>query len=250
MAKHHLTGAGQLYFGDGYQGGLASRNDRHGAEFMPITKIDLGSPIIADTNALIVAATTTELPDTETVTYTFPAVSASPQDGANLTGILDFPRNITCLTTHGSSIVAMTVLITGLDEFGETMTETITIAATGTSEVDVGLKAFKSLTTIAITAVADAEANTLNMGFGDVLGLPYKLEGEFDVLAQYADTTEEKLASVWVAADATDPATDTTGDVRGTVVPDTTLNGTVNFIVWMKVADPATRTGLVGVPQV
>lgn len=247
--KHHITSAAQLYYGDGYHPGIFNDNARKGAEMTPIVKIDLGAPIVGDPNALIVAATSTELPDTETVTYTFPVATASPQDGVNLTGIMDVPRNITSITSHGSSVVAMTILVTGTDTYGEAMSELLTVAATGTSQAADGAKAFKTVTSIAVTAAADAEANTLNMGFGDVLGLPYKLEGEYDVIAQYADTTEEKLASVWVAAVTTDPATTTTGDVRGTVNPDTTLDGSVNFYVWMKVADPSTKVGLGGLLQ-
>jgi hypothetical protein len=249
MPKYHLTHADRLFWGGGHHPGIFNDLGRKGMEITPIVKIDLGAPLTLDTNGLIVAATSTELPDTETVTYTFPATSSSPQDGANLTGIMDVPRNITSVTTHGSSIVAMTILVTGTDTYGEAMSELITVAATGTSEIDDGIKAFKTVTSIAITAAADAEANTLNMGFGDVLGLPYKLEGEYDVLAQYADTTEEKLASVWVAAVATDPATTTTGDVRGTVNPDTACDGSVNYYVWMKVDDVSTKTGLGGVLQ-
>ena len=235
--------------GDGYYAGRYGRNERRGALMVPITKIDLGSPIVADTNGLVLAATSTELPNNETVTYTFPG-SASPLDAANTDGVLDFPRNVTAVTSHGSSVVAMTILVTGTDEYGEVMSELLTVTATGTSKVTDTLKAFKTVTSIAIASSSDAEANTLNMGFGDVLGIPYKLEGEYDVLAFYADAVEEKLASVFVAADATSPATTTTNDVRGTVDPDTTLDGTVNLVLWMKVADPTTKIGLVGVDQV
>ena len=215
-----------------------------------LIKLDMGTPIVGDTDALIKAATSTELPDTETVTYTFPAVSATPQDGANITGIMDVPRNITALVTHSTSIVAMTVVITGTDVFGEAMTELMTVVATGTSTAYNGLKAFKTVTSIAITATGDAEANTLNMGFGDVLGIPYVLTHESDVLGFYADTTEEKLASVFVAADATSPATNATGDVRGTVNPNTTLDGSVQYYLWMDVRNTSGSYGLKGVTQV
>ena len=250
MAKHHLTHASQLYYGGGYHAGIWNDNRRNGAEITPIVKVDLGAPITLDVNGLVVAATSTELPDTETVTYTFATDGgASPLDGANTDGVLDAPRNVTSVTSHGSSVVAMTILVTGTDTYNEVMSELLTVPATGTSQAVAGTKAFKTVTSIAITAAADAEANTLNMGWGDVLGLPYNLEGEYDVLAQYADTTEEKLASVWAAADATDPATTTTDDVRGTVDPNTACDGSVNYIVWMKVADPSTKVGLGGVTQ-
>lgn len=228
---------------------LVTKSGRMGISKNQLIKLDMGTPIVGDPNALIVAATSTELPDTETVTYTFPAVSASPQDGANITGIMDVPRNVTALVTHGSSIVAMTITVTGTDVYGEAMTELITVVATGTSTAYNGTKAFKTVTSIAVTAAADAEANTLNMGFGDVLGIPYVLTHESDVLGFYADTTEEKLASVFVAADATNPATNATGDVRGTVNPDTTLDGSVQFWLWMHVQDTGTDTGLAGITQ-
>lgn len=249
MSKHNVSNANELYWGKGRYAALLGRNGRIGGRMDPITKVSLGTPIVADPNALIVAATSTELPNTETVTYTFPDSGGStPIDGANQTGILDYPRNITAAVTHGSSIVAMTILVSGKDEYDEDMSELLTVTATGTSKTVNGLKAFKKVLTIAVTAAADAEANTLNMGFGDVLGLPYQLEHESDVLAFYADTTEEKLASVFVPA-VTVVATTTTGDVRGTVNPDTTLDGSVEFWCWMKIKDVDTKRNLVGVTQ-
>ena len=100
-----------------------------------------------------------------------------------------------------------------------------------------------------MTAVGDAEANTVGLGFGDVLGIPYVLTDESDVLGFYADATEEKLASVFVGAVATNPATNATGDTRGTVNPNTTLDGSVQLYLWMSVQDPSTVVGLVGVTQ-
>jgi len=246
MAEHTISHADALFWGNAKKLG---GDDKRGVPMTPIYQADLGAPLTLDANGLIAGATGTELPDTETVTYTFADdAGVSPLDGANQTGVLDVARNITCLTTHGSSIVAMTVTVTGTDVYGEAIQETITIAATGTSEADNGVKAFKTVTTIAITAAADAEANTLNVGWGDVLGLPYRLAGEYDVLAVYADSTEE-LASATVVAGVSATATATTGDVRGTVTPNTATDGSVNYRVWMKLNGVATDAEAYGVAQ-
>ena len=246
MAEHTISHADALFWGNSKKLGA---DDKRGVPMTPVYQADLGAPIALDANGLMIGATGTELPDTETVTYTFADDGGvSPLDGANQTGILDVARNVTCLTTHGSSIVAMTVTVTGKDEYGEALVETITIAATGTSAADNGVKAFKSVSSIAITAAADAELNTLNVGWGDVLGLPFRLGGEYDVLAAYADATEE-LASATVVAGVTTTASATTGDVRGTITPNTSTDGSVNFRVWMKVNGVATDTEAYGVAQ-
>ena len=248
MSKHSITNASELFFGKGRYAPLLGINGRLGAPITPVIQVDLGAPLTLDADGLIKAATSTELPNTETVTYTFPVASASPQDGANLTGILDVPRNITVTTTHSSSVVAMTVLVTGTDTYDEPISELITVAATGITQADAGAKAFKTVISVAITAAANAEANTCNIGWGDVLGLPYVLTGEYDVLAFYADTTEEKLAATFVAAVST-VATTETGDIRGTVTPNTATDGSVNYYLWARVRDNSTKRGLVGVTQ-
>jgi len=149
--------------------------------------IDLGAPITLDADGLIKAATSTELPDTETVTYTIATAGTSPLDGASQTWVLDAPRNITATVTHDSSVVAMTIKVTGKDVFDVEMYEEMSIAATGTSQTAAGLKAFKEVTSVAITAAADAEANTLNLGWGDVLGLPVYVPDASYVAAEMED---------------------------------------------------------------
>ncbi len=248
MARHNISNAEDLFSGEAQFG--PANSALNGIPLTPLFLIDLGAPITLDTNGLIVAATSTELPDTETVTYTFPVVSASPQDGANVSGVLATPRNITCLTTHGSSIVAMTVLVTGTDVYGIVMSELITIAATGTSEVDVGAKAFATVTSIAITASADAEANTLNMGWGDVLGLPYRVDVDGILSVVEAGLPIAATAANFVPAVTTDPATTTTGDVRGTYIPETAADGTLTIQLLAKVAGRATKVEAYGIDQV
>lgn len=219
--------------------------------YSQIVAIDLGSPETADNDSMIDAATSTELPDTETVTYTPDTDGTSPTDGAQAVvtkdGVkyweLDVPRNVSVLTTHGSSIVAMTVTVTGLDQYGETLVEEITVAATGTSATDAGLKAFKWVRSIAFTAAADAEANTSNVGFGDVLGLPAFLPSTGYVLGELEDGV---AASAGTLVDGdTLTATATTGDVRGTYDPNSAADGDAGFVLLAALPDPNDK----GVPQ-
>lgn len=207
--------------------------------------LNLGAPLTADTDAMIKAATSTEAPDTETVTYTPDTDATSPTDGAasvvSVNGVdyweLDVPRNILSTVTHGSSVVAMTITVTGLDIYGNTMSETITVAATGTSQVDNGAKAFKHVRSIALTAAADAEANTVNVGWGDVIGLPVFLPSTAYVLAELEDNADATAGTL--VAGVSTAATATTGDVRGTYDPNSAADGAKDFQLVALIPDPS-----------
>jgi hypothetical protein len=141
----------------------------------------------------------------------------------------------------------MTVTVTGYDEYKVKMTETLTITATGTSKTAAGKKAFAYVESISITSAGNATTNTLNLGVGDVLGLPYKLASKADCLGVWFDDAVD--SATLVVADATSPATATTGDVRGTVDLDGTLNGTKTAVVWMHVPDFRLASEVLGVDQ-
>lgn len=246
MARHNITNAENLFTGEAYFG--PANSGLRGIPMTPLLLISLGAPALGDADSLIDAATSTELPDTETVTYTFPG-TASPVDGAMSDGILDFPRNVSIVTTHGSSVVAMTILITGLDEYGVVTSELVTVAATGTTQTDATLKTFKSITSIALIAAADAEANTVNIGTGDVLGLPYRIDSGEVVSIIEADNMIPTTGTL-VFADTTDPATTTTGDVRGTYNPTQTLNGSLVTRLLVMVSGRASKVDAFGIDQV
>jgi hypothetical protein len=233
MSRHTLSHADELFFGNAqynpYQGAL------RGIKADLLTFVDLGAPIVADPDALIDAATSTELPNNETVTYDFPG-TVSPQDNvAGQSGVLATPRNITVNTAHASSVVAMTITVHGRDVYGDLMSEEIAVAATGTSQVDAGLKAFKSVHQITIASAGNAESNTVDIGFGDVLGLPFRIENAMRVVGFYeTGALEVATLGTLVAADDTTP-TAVTGDVRGTYNPSDTLDGTVTFGILLRV---------------
>ena len=78
--KHHLSSAQELYVGAGYDALLFGTNGRKGVPVHLLTRVSLGSPIALDADGLIVGATSTELPNNGTKTYTTANHGASPID--------------------------------------------------------------------------------------------------------------------------------------------------------------------------
>ena len=209
--------------------------------------INLGAPITADTDNMVKAATSTEAPNAETVTYTPDTNGVSPTDGVGpvvtKNGVkyweMDVPRNVSAAVTHGSSVVAMTIVATGLDEYGAAVSETLSITATGTSKTAAGLKAFKWVRSIALVSASDAEANTVNVGFGDVLGLPVALPQKGLVVGEMEDGAAPTAGTLVAAVRST--ATATTGDVRGTYDPNSAANGSKVFSLVATLPDPSDK---------
>jgi len=260
--KQLVATADELFAGRAYDSGLYGVQKFKGRPISFLTKIDLGTPIIAVTNSLIKAATSTEMPNAATKTYV-PGVVTSPLDSADLPSTttiqtvdgavlcwkLDVPRGITSTVTHGSSVVAMTVKLTGYDQYRAKMVETHAITATGTSKTVAGKKAFKYLSKIELIAAGDATANTANIGFNNALGLPYKLAEYADLLSVWFNDTVDNATVA--KADTTATQTAITGDVRGAIVIAGTLDGSKTLKAWMHISDAnaATRNGLLGLPQ-
>jgi hypothetical protein len=143
----------------------------------------------------------------------------------------DVARNIVAAWT-GTAVLT----VTGTDMYGYAQTES---SASGTSFT--GKKAFATITSIAVSANVTA----CTVGTGNALGLPFKcISG--DVFAfMFNDAVD---ASTFVKADVTYPATSTTGDVRGTLTPAGTLNGSSFYSVLLKPKDASTQVDLFGVP--
>ena len=129
-------------------------------------------------------------------------------NGARVTSgvaYMDVPR---CVSVYGGSDESgKTFLFTGKDEYGQTMSELVT----GPNNTTVyGAKAFWTVTSVYASA---ATAGAVEIGFGDKFGLPFKL---LDVPIPRWNGTLAQDAGTYVPAVTTDPATTTTGDVRGT----------------------------------
>lgn len=234
MSTHNLSRASSLFAGDVYYARYHTNNSdegraKSGLPVDPVAFVNWGAPLALDTNAFVAAATGAELPNAATKTYTTADAAVSPIDDAGLPatssvimadGIaysvwtMDVPRNFTEVTTHSTSIVAMTITVSGFDEYGVAMSELFTVTATGTTKAVAGKKAFKYVKSIAITAAGDATANTLNAGFGDVLGLPFRMDNKNKFIPM-GNGAPDASATLVIADDTA--ATTSTGDVRGTV---------------------------------
>jgi hypothetical protein len=243
MGSHNVSTASDV------RSGAALNANRSAPRGVPIANLVIESfvPIVADADALIDAATSTELPNATTTTYSFPVTTAaSPQDGANTTGILDVPRNITAAASHGSSVVAMTIVVSGYDVHGAPMKETLSIAATGTSQTATGGKAFKRVTSIAITSAGNATTNTLDIGFGAVLGLTYRPKIGGFIRGRLNEDSAD--AGTYTAPIRT-TSTATTADVRGMYAYAGTANGTNRFTVLYVADNGPTDADAYGIAQ-
>jgi len=214
----------------------------------------LGTPGVADADFLIKAALGDELPDAadpgETVTYLASATDASPHDAAapattiNGVAVWDvrngatYGRNLVSVVSHDTTAVSLDILISGYDYLGQAMSELHQV--TNAAKTKTGAKAFAYVKSVAITAAADASADTLNIGTGSKLGLPLALQKIGHLVAASLGGVQELInvaANVTaVAAVTTSPATTTTGDVRGTVTFNGTLDGTAEAMVAYHVA--------------
>lgn len=97
----------------------------------------------------------------------------------------DVPRNLT--VTGNASTVAGNVVITGTNQAGEVITETI--VASGTATI-VGNKAFATVTSILLPAYASAGTERIRVGTGAKLGLPVSI-GRDSVVAAFLGGVRE-----------------------------------------------------------
>jgi len=152
--------------------------------------------------------------------------------------------------TYTLGVAPQTATISGYDYYGQAMTQAITTSSAVSTAVNT-TKAFYQITSIAI---GGATGTALTVGTTDVLGLPVRaIDGAYIVNAGWNNTAGYD-AGTWVKADMTNPATSSTGDVRGTYIPSSATDGTKRLV--MAIAIPAigsgpnsTRQGTLGVNQ-
>ena len=187
--------------------------------------------------ANIAASQTASAAGAVTLTAGTSAKSVVRPDGVSVIQ-LNTPRALQINT----STTARTITISGYDYYGQPMTEAITVATAGTAKS--GKKAFYQIASATINGTATA----VTIGTADICfdaGYVVKV-GWNNTLAQDAGT--------FTVADMTNPATSTTGDVRGTYQPSTASDGIKRLVMTIAlpgiaVGPNATRTGALGVTQ-
>jgi hypothetical protein len=128
-----------------------------------------------------------------------------------------------------ADLSGVTFTVRGFDVYNEPMTETITGPdGDPTPATTAGLKAFKRVTSV---YASGAVATGVEVGTIDKFGLPFRLSDLGQVVrVGWTQTLADNAATVAVGV-TTDPATATTGDVRGTVIPSSAANGTRRLVV-------------------
>lgn len=159
---------------------------------------------------------------------------------------LDVPRAVEVVQAAAGTQRIFT--ITGYDYAGQKMSEAITSTVNATVA---GKKAFKQVLSV---AVSGATTTACTVGTTDILGVPVRVtDAGYVIHAGWAAALADDAGTL-VAADTTDPATTTTGDVRGTYVPSSATDGVKRLV--MAIGTPglaagpnATRAGAFGVTQ-
>jgi hypothetical protein len=161
---------------------------------------------------------------------------------------LDVPRAITI--TSGGNDSGIAFLISGYDVYGEPMTQLLTGGNAGAATTT---KAFMSVVSIVPNG---AVATTAEAGTADVFGLPVAVvDAGYIIHVGWANSLTTN-AGTFVAAVATTPATNLTGDVRGTFAQSgAASNGTNRLVISialskLNISLSQTILGVKGVTQV
>ena len=165
---------------------------------------------------------------------------------------LNTPRALQLTTVSGTITTSRNLTISGYDYYGQPMTEVIATGTTSSAVANVsGKKAFYQVSSIAINGSLPV---AITVGTTDIFGLPVRCFDAGYVVKVGWNNTLAQDAGTLTVADMTNPATSTTGDVRGTYLPSSASNGVKRLV--MTIAVPAiavgpnaTRTGALGITQ-
>lgn len=152
---------------------------------------------------------------------------------------MDVPRNVT-LTVATTDQSARTVTIIGTDVYGNAMRENITGPNNNTVQ---GKKAFKTVTSATVDgAVA---TNGISIGWGNILGLPVFLPSVGYILKEMQDGAAATAGTVVAGIRLAAGSTATSGDVRGTYLPNAAPDAAKVYVLLVSLPDP----GYLGMAQ-
>jgi|SaaInl7_135m_RNA_FD_contig_101_233403_length_2909_multi_4_in_0_out_0_1 hypothetical protein len=173
-----------------------------------------GAPRAADTNSVATARTDT-------------GASATVTTGTSING-LPIPRNITA-TAGGTAadVRAEQVVITGVDEAGTIISESLTAFTENTTGTVTGTSIFNSITSILYPAM-DGTGATIAIGHGDLVGIGKRLKRNTVISTHLGGTLEGTAPTV--LTDGTN-LTDNTADLNSA------LNSTQVVIDYIETPD-------------
>ncbi len=135
------------------------------------------------------------------------------------------PRNVVITVTHATAVVAMSGTIFGTGMDGKPLQEDWSVTAGTASKTFTGKKAFSTVTRITETIAADASANTIIAGTGNVLGVGVQVAVPSAVKEMAIGVVVTTGTLVAASAVATD-------DPLGTYTPAAAPNGANNYDIW------------------
>lgn len=168
-------------------------------------------------------------------------------DGSNSTVmVLDVSRCPSLTSTANLSAINFT--LTGFDEYGKKLTSTIAGPNANTVTFP---KAVKSVLSV-VPNTTDG-TNYATVGTSNTFGLPYACLDAAYVIPRWGNALGFDQGTL-VTADATSPATASTGDVRGTYTPSSVANGSKRLTLWLHLTEAqcgstSTLAGAYGVTQ-
>lgn len=224
MSREHLTLADSFFVGKvAYP---LVQSNKPGVEVdIEFNYKDYGVIVLADANGVVESQDLTALG-----VYSGAGIAGALASGGVAT--FDVARNVVAAWT-GTAVIT----ITGTDEYGAVLKES---SASGTSLT--GKKAFKTVTAVAVSA----DVTSLTVGSGVVIGLPHRVDRNALLIKNMDNAI---TTGTFVPAVTTDPATATTGDVRGTVTFGSAPDDTRAYAVLYKIAGSATKLLAYGVDQ-
>ena len=135
-----------------------------------IAHVHIPGPVAADSDGMIDGAQCTT--DEEAQPLVITEFATQP----------DWPRNIvvTLAATTADDVAAGDIVVKGINFAGEEITETHSVTA-DTTGTFTGSIAFKEVTSVTVP-VQGGDSVTIDVGWGKVFGIPYKLEADEQVI--------------------------------------------------------------------
>jgi len=165
---------------------------------------------------------------------------------------LDCPRGVS-LTLGAGTPTSANFTVSGYDVYGQPMSEVIASGTTASTTVN-GRKAFYQVASVAVSGTTGGVS--VSIGVSNVLGFPVRVIDAGYLTRVGWNNALADDAGTFAAADMTNPATSSTGDVRGTYTPSAgnPPNGQRRLVVAIAIpaigSGPyATRLGALGVTQ-